>query len=488
VIGTVVAVATAAASASAPAIARCPSAATTAPLLPLWRRAAAGLAIGGGAGSSLLPAATAAARPAARAAAATSSAAAPPPLLLLRGRRPPLPSFPPTTTLRQYATDFARKQAANPGLKFWKPTSPGQRGRVTVRREGVWKGKPMRALCRGEKRTGGRNHHGRITCRHRGGGHRRRLREVDFLRTAATGRAGVRGTVERIEYDPARSAYLALVRYDKRQQQRGGGGGGGGGGGAGGRRPSSGPPRAAAAPAHPPKEYGYILAPQGLSPGDVVISAAGGAAGGKVVAAAGASSSSSMAAAALSSSSPSAAAAAEAAAAADLAADLAASAAAVPIKPGNRLALADIPVGIPIHAVELRPGAGGQLARAAGTSAVVSNKQPEHGRAIVRLPSGEQRLVPLSCRATVGSVSNPQHKNARLGKAGASRHRGVRPTVRGVAMNPVDHPHGGRTAGGRPSVSPWARPAKGGRTRASGKPSDRLILVTRRQASRRGKE
>jgi ribosomal protein L2 len=280
----------------------------------------------------------------------------------------------------------------------------------------------------------------------------------------------VKGTVQRIEYDPARSAYLALVRYE-----------GAGAGGGGGRTAAAAAAAAAAAkaarPPPRPKEYGYILAPQGLSPGDVVVSAAGGAAGGKVRSSVAAAASSSL----------------SLFEAADSAADTAgfsssSSAATVPIKPGNRLALADIPVGIPIHAVELRPGAGGQLARAAGTAAVIANKQPEQGRAIVRLPSGEQRLVPLSCRATVGSVSNPQHKNRRLGKAGANRHRGIRPTVRGVAMNPVDHPHGGRTSGGRPSVSPWARPAKGGRTRERGKASDRVILVTRRQASRRGKE
>jgi large subunit ribosomal protein L2 len=309
----------------------------------------------------------------------------------------------------------------------------------------------MRALVKGTKTTGGRNHHGRITCRHRGGGHKRKLREVDFLRTAATGRAGVKGTVQRIEYDPARSAYLALVRYDSTGVKKSGGGVGG---------------RSAATAAKPlsppPKEYGYILAPQGLSAGDVVVSAPGWA---------GASGTSSS----------------NAGDAADpTTADTSTTTTPVPIKPGNRLALADIPVGIPIHAIELRPGEGGQLCRAAGVSAVITNKQQRH--AVVRLPSGEQRLIPLACRATVGTVSNPQHKNRRLGKAGANRHRGIRPSVRGIAMNPVDHPHGGRTNGGRPSVSPWARPAKGGRTRKSGKASDRVILVTRRQASRRGKD
>jgi large subunit ribosomal protein L2 len=432
------------ASASLGAIARAaaatpPAAATpaAAALPPLWRRAALA-APGPFGGSSILSAAAAAA-----------AARRPPPLSPLRPHHP---------QNRSYATDFARKQAANPGLKFWKPTSPGQRGRVTVRRDGIWKGKPMRTLVKGTKTTGGRNHDGRITCRHRGGGHKRKLREVDFLRTAATGRAGVKGTVQRIEYDPARSAYLALVRYDQSAtgaKNKGGGGSG----------------RSAATAAKPlsppPKEYGYILAPQGLSAGDVVVSAPAwaGASG----------TSSSNTAADATTTTP----------AAD-SADTSTTTTPVPIKPGNRLALADIPVGIPIHAIELRPGEGGQLCRAAGVSAVIANKQPR--RAVVRLPSGEQRLLPLACRATVGTVSNPQHKNRRLGKAGANRHRGIRPTVRGIAMNPVDHPHGGRTNGGRPSVSPWARPAKGGRTRKSGKASDRVILVTRRQASRRGKD
>ena len=374
-----------------------------------------------------------------------------------------------------YATDFARKQAANPGLKFWKPTSPGQRGRVTVRRDGVWKGKPMRALVKGAKNTGGRNHHGRITCRHRGGGHKRRLRDVDFVRAAATGRAGVAGTVQRIEYDPARSAYLALVRYGDGGRRGGRGGGGGGGGGA---RGQAGRQRAPEAP----KEYGYILAPQGLGAGDVVVSAPGGAGGGGTGGGKGGGGSSAGASGA--GAGPSSA--ASAAAGASPADDVGPATTPVPIRPGNRLALADVPVGVPVHAVELRPGEGGQLCRAAGVSAVITNKQARH--AVVRLPSGEQRLVPLACRATIGAVSNPQHKNARLGKAGASRHRGRRPTVRGIAMNPVDHPHGGRTNGGRPSVSPWARPAKGGRTRRAGKASDGVILVTRRQASRRGKE
>lgn len=290
---------------------------------------------------------------------------------------------------RSMATRVEQQAAANPGLKFWRPTSPGTRGRVTIKRTGIWKGRPMRCLSRGVPRIGGRNCYGRITVRHRGGGSKRRLRAVDFVRQ----RDGVEGVVERLEYDPNRTGYIALVKYPPVKGQ------------------------------HQP-EFSYILAPQGLSPGDPVLSGTQAS-----------------------------------------------------IRPGNTLPLKDIPVGMPVHNVELVPGKGGQICRSAGCMATIVNKQTEH--AIVRLPSGEQRLISLRCRATIGAVSNPQNKNRVLGKAGANRWRGRRPKVRGVAMNSVDHPMGGGTAGGRPSCSPWGLNAKGKKTRNKHKASNKWILQRR---------
>ncbi|KAF8068262.1 rplB [Scenedesmus sp. PABB004] len=306
---------------------------------------------------------------------------------------PPAHQQPAAPSARGMATRVQQRQAANPGLKFWKPTSPGVRGRVTVRRTGIWRGRPMRCLSQGATRIGGRNAHGRITVRHRGGGPKRRLRQVDFQRIVPV---GVTGRVERLEYDPNRTGYVALVRYDAAPPPGGRGG------------------------AAPPL-YSYVLAPQDLAPGDTIAAGPGAA-----------------------------------------------------IRAGNTLPLRDIPVGMPIHCIELQPLKGAVIARAAGCMATIVNKQEEH--AIVRLPSGEQRLINLKCRATIGAVSNPQNKNRVLGSAGASRHAGRRPTVRGVAMNPVDHPMGGGTAGGRPSCSPWGLHSKGKKTRDKNKASSRWIL------------
>eukprot|EP00877_Chromochloris_zofingiensis_P012891 jgi/Chrzof1/7856/Cz02g39010.t1 len=287
------------------------------------------------------------------------------------------------------ATVTERKQAANSALKFWKPTSPGQRFRATIRRDGIWQGKPKASLVTGVKNHAGRDNSGRISVRHRGGGHKKKLRLVDFKRTMSTA-----GVVERLEYDPNRTGYIALVRYSQAERKD--------------------------------PEYRYILAPQDLHPGDTVASGAD-----------------------------------------------------APIKPGSTLALADIPVGMPIYNIEMQAGAGAKLCRAAGCVASIVNKQDRH--AIVRLPSGELRLFPMVCRATIGSVSNPQNRNRVIAKAGYNRWRGIRPSVRGIAMNPVDHPHGGRTNGGRPSCSPWGAPCKGFRTRRRSK-STKHIVMDRRKA------
>ncbi len=272
-------------------------------------------------------------------------------------------------------------------LKKYKPTTPSQRGLVIVDRSGLWKGRPVKELTSGLSGSGGRNNHGRITARRRGGGHKRRYRLVDFKRR----KFGVPGTIERLEYDPNRSAFIALVRYED-------------------------------------DELAYILAPQRIKVGDVV-----------------------------------------------LAADRA------DIKPGNAMPMKNIPVGTIIHNVEMKQGKGGQIARAAGSYVQLVGK--DQGYAQIRLSSGEQRLVRLECMATVGAVSNPDHQNIKIGKAGRSRWLGRRPSVRGVAMNPVDHPHGGgegRTSGGRHPVTPWGKPTKGKRTRPH-KASDKLIVRRRHQ-------
>jgi large subunit ribosomal protein L2 len=271
-------------------------------------------------------------------------------------------------------------------LKQYKPDTPGQRGLVLVDRSELWKGKPEKALTEGLRKKGGRNNNGHITARRRGGGHKRRYRMIDFKRN----KLDVTATVERIEYDPNRTAFIALVEYTD-------------------------------------GERAYILAPQRLRVGDKVVSGAKG----------------------------------------------------VDIKPGNAMPMATMPVGTIIHNVEMKQGKGGQMARSAGTYAQIIGK--DQGYAQLRLSSGEIRMVRAECMATVGAVSNPDKQNIDLGKAGRKRWLGKRPAVRGVAMNPVDHPHGGgegRTSGGRHPVSPWGKPTKGKRTR-SNKETDRLIMRSR---------
>ncbi|HMB58381.1 MAG TPA: 50S ribosomal protein L2 [Xanthomonadales bacterium] len=253
-----------------------------------------------------------------------------------------------------------------------KPTSPGRRGVVQVKHDHLHDGAPWSALVEKKSKTGGRNNNGRITTRHRGGGHKQHYRVIDFKRD----KDGIKGRVERIEYDPNRSAHIALVLYVDGERR-------------------------------------YIIAPKGVHAGDEVLSGR------------------------------------EAA-----------------IKPGNTLPLRNIPVGSVVHCVELSPGKGAQLARSAGAAVQLVAREGHH--ATLRLRSGEMRKVQSRCRATIGEVSNSEHNLVKLGKAGAKRWRGVRPTVRGVAMNPVDHPHGGgegRTSGGRHPVSPWGVPTKGYKTR-----------------------
>ncbi len=270
-------------------------------------------------------------------------------------------------------------------LRKYKPTSPSRRGLVLIDRSDLWKGDPVKGLTEGLHKSGGRNNNGRITARHIGGGHKRRYRIIDFKRN----KSGVAATVERIEYDPNRSAFSALIKYKDGDQS-------------------------------------YILAPQRLRIGDTV----------------------------------------EAGEDAD-------------IKPGNALPMQNIPVGTIIHNVEMKPGKGGQIARSAGTYAQLVGK--DAGYALLRLSSGERRMVRAECMATVGAVSNPDRKNVKLGKAGRKRWMGKRPVVRGVAMNPVDHPHGGgegRTSGGRHPVTPWGKPTKGKRTRSNTR-TDKLIIRRR---------
>ena len=270
-------------------------------------------------------------------------------------------------------------------LKQYKPTTPGRRGLVLVDRSALWKGKPEKSLTSGLRKKGGRNNTGRITARRRGGGHKRRYREIDFKRK----KWGVPATVERLEYDPNRTAFIALIRYED-------------------------------------GELGYILAPQRLKEGDVVV------AGEKA-----------------------------------------------DIKPGNAMPMANIPVGTIIHNVEMTLGKGGQIARAAGTYVQLVGK--DQGYAQIKLSSGELRMVRAECMATVGAVSNSDKARIKLGKAGRKRWLGKRPSVRGVAMNPIDHPHGGgegRTSGGRHPVTPWGKPTKGKRTRHN-KKTDALIMRRR---------
>jgi large subunit ribosomal protein L2 len=270
-------------------------------------------------------------------------------------------------------------------LKSYNPRTPSQRQLVRVDRSELHKGKPVKNLTEGLTKSGGRNNTGRITSWHRGGGHKRRYRIIDFKRH----QSGF-ATVERLEYDPNRTAFIALVKYD-----------------------DSG-------------ELSYILAPQRLAVGDKV----------------------------------------EAGKGAD-------------IKPGNALPLGSIPVGTIVHNVELQPGRGGQIARSAGSYVQIVGR--DSGYAQLRLNSGELRMVRQECMATIGAVSNPDHSNQNMGKAGRMRWKGRRPHVRGVVMNPVDHPHGGgegRTSGGRHPVTPWGKPTKGKRTRTN-KKTDRLIMRSR---------
>jgi large subunit ribosomal protein L2 len=266
-----------------------------------------------------------------------------------------------------------------------KPTSPGRRGVVKVKHPHLHKGAPHAGLVEKKSKTGGRNNTGRITTRHRGGGHKQHYRVIDFKRD----KDGIPGRVERIEYDPNRSAHIALVLYKDGERR-------------------------------------YIIAPKGLRAGDQVISGR------------------------------------EAA-----------------IKPGNCLPLRNIPMGSVIHCVELKPGKGAQMARAAGAAVQLVAREGQY--ATLRLRSGEMRKVQSRCKATIGEVSNSEHNLEKLGKAGAKRWRGVRPTVRGVAMNPVDHPHGGgegRTSGGRHPVTPWGVPTKGYKTRKN-RSTDKYIVRKR---------
>ncbi len=270
-------------------------------------------------------------------------------------------------------------------LKTFKPTTPSQRQLVIVDRSELWKGDPVKALTEGLRKKGGRNNTGRITMRHRGGGAKRRYRIVDFKR----GKRDMVATVERLEYDPNRTAFIALIKYEDGEQA-------------------------------------YILAPQRLKAGDKVV------AGEKV-----------------------------------------------DVKPGNAMPMKNMPVGTIIHNIEMKPGKGGQMARAAGTYAQLVGR--DAGYALLRLSSGEVRMVRADCRATVGAVSNPDQQNIVIAKAGRNRWLGHRPTVRGVAMNPIDHPHGGgegRTSGGRHPVTPWGKPTKGKKTRHN-KATDRYIVRRR---------
>ena len=267
-------------------------------------------------------------------------------------------------------------------LKTHNPTTPGRRGLVTVDRSGLWKGKPVKALTEGLTGTGGRNNLGRMTARRRGGGHKRLYRVIDFRRR----KYDVPATVVRLEYDPNRTAFIALIEYED-------------------------------------GERSYILAPQRLAAGDKIVASAR-----------------------------------------------------ADIKPGNAMPLSAVPVGTIVHNVEMKAGGGGQLARSAGTYVQLVGR--DAGYALLRLGSGEVRMVRAECMATIGAVSNPDQANIKLGKAGRSRWLGQRPIVRGVAMNPIDHPHGGgegRTSGGRHPVTPWGKPTKGAKTRKNKRTAKQIV-------------
>jgi len=276
-------------------------------------------------------------------------------------------------------------------LKQFNPVTPSSRGTVLVDKSELWKGKPVKGLTEGKSHSGGRNNHGRTTVRFRGGGHKQTYRYVDFKRRS---KFNVPATVERLEYDPNRTAWIALIKYQD-------------------------------------GELSYIIAPQRLKAGDVVVS------GDRV-----------------------------------------------DIKPGNAMPLAAIPVGTIVHALEMKPGAGAKIARSAGTYCQLVGK--DAGYAQVKLMSGEVRLLRSECLASIGAVSNPDNSNQQLGKAGRRRWMGFRPHNRGVVMNPVDHPHGGgegRTSGGRHPVTPWGKPTKGYKTRTN-KRTDRMIV--RRRTAKKG--
>ena len=269
-------------------------------------------------------------------------------------------------------------------LKKYKPTTPSQRGLVLIDRAGLHKGAPIKALTEGKSNSGGRNNNGRTTIRFRGGGHKKSYRIIDFKR-----RKFETAKVERIEYDPNRTAFIALLKYDD-------------------------------------GELSYILAPQRLAVGDSVVAGEH-----------------------------------------------------VDVKPGNAMPLANIPVGTIVHNVEMKVGKGGQIARSAGTYAQIVGRDGEY--VIVRLNSGEQRLIHGRCIGSIGAVSNPDKMNTSVGKAGRSRWLGRRPHNRGVTMNPVDHPHGGgegRTSGGRHPVTPWGKNTKGMKTRKN-KATNKFILASR---------
>jgi large subunit ribosomal protein L2 len=275
-------------------------------------------------------------------------------------------------------------------LKHFNPVTASLRGTVLIDRSELWKGKPVKGLTEGEHSSGGRNNHGRITSRFRGGGHKQAYRLVDFKRR----KFDVAATVERLEYDPNRTAFIALIKYAD-------------------------------------NELAYIIAPQRLKVGDPVVSGLR-----------------------------------------------------VDIKPGNAMPLAAIPVGTIIHNIELKPGAGGKMARSAGTFAQLVGK--DQGYAQIKLTSGELRIVRAECMASIGAVSNADHQNEQIGKAGRSRWLGRKPHNRGVVMNPVDHPHGGgegRTSGGRHPVTPWGKPTKGYKTRTNKRTDD---LIIRRAKSGKG--
>jgi len=273
-------------------------------------------------------------------------------------------------------------------LKVFKPMTNGTRSRIAVVDAELHKGAPEKSLTEGLTKSGGRNNNGRVTSGHRGGGHKRLYRKIDFKRD----NHGVEGKVARVEYDPNRTAHIALVVFSNGDKR-------------------------------------YILAPQGLRPGDVVMSGAD-----------------------------------------------------AEMRPGNALPLSKIRVGTMLHNVEMKPGKGGQMARSAGVGIQLMGKEGD--RAILKLPSGEFRRIDIRCMASVGVIGNADHSNAKVGKAGRSRWLGVRPNVRGVAMNPVDHPHGGgegRTSGGRHPVTPWGVPTKGHKTRKKNKASNREIIRRRGQ-------